>query len=189
MQAIDFLMPRSTQRALAALLLHPGRELLQRELVEAAGAGRGRGLVLAHGLVKAGLATARRVGRAVLLSANTEHPLFPELRAILAKTAGIADRVREALAPLAERIAVVVVFGSVARGGERPDSDLDLLIVGNVGLLDLAPAVAGIEKAVGRRVDLLLYEPEEWAKVREQSVMRAVREEEKIVVLGSADAL
>lgn len=189
MQAIDLLMPRSTQRALAALLLHPGRELLQRELVEAAGAGRGRGLVLAHGLVDAGLATARRVGRAVLLSANIEHPLFPELHAMLVKTAGVADRVREALTPWGNRIAVAVVFGSVARGGERPDSDLDLLVVGDVGLLDLAPTVADIEKAVGRRVDLLLYEPEEWAKVREQSVMRAIREGEKIIVLGSADAL
>jgi predicted nucleotidyltransferase len=189
MQAIDLLMPRSTQRALAALLLHPGREILQRELVEAAGAGRGRGLALANGLVEAGLAKARRVGRAVLLSANAEHPLFPELRALLAKTSGVADRVREALAPWKDRIAVAAVFGSVARGGERPDSDLDLLVVGDVGLLDLAPAVAEIERGVGRRVDLLLYGPDEWRGLREQSVMRAVREGAKIVVAGDADAL
>lgn len=189
MHAIDLLMPRSTQRALAALLLHPGRELLQRELVEAAGAGRGRGQVLARDLVEAGLARARRVGRAVLLSANPDHPLFPELRALLAKTSGVADRVRAALAPWQERIAVAVVFGSVARGGERPDSDLDLLVVGDVGMLDLAPAVAEIEEAVGRRVDLLLYDPEEWRGVREQSVMCAIREGAKIMVMGSADAL
>jgi uncharacterized protein len=189
MQAIDLLMPRSTQRALAALLLHPGRELIQRELVEAAGAGRGRGLVLARGLVDAGLAKARRVGRAVLLSANPEHPLYPELRAILVKTAGVADRVREALAPWRERISVAVVFGSVARGEERADSDLDLLVIGDVGPLDLAPAVAEIERAVGRRVDLLVYGPEEWPGLREGSVMRAIRGGAKIAVMGSADAL
>ena len=189
MQAIDFLMPRSTQRALAALLLHPEHELIQSELIAAVGAGRGRGLVLARDLVATGLAKTRRVGRAVLLSANTGHPLYPELRALLVKTSGVAERVREALAPWRERISVAAVFGSVARGDERADSDLDLLVVGDVGLLDLAPAVAEIEGAVGRRVDLLLYGPEEWPEVREQSVMRAIREGTKIVVMGSADAL
>jgi predicted nucleotidyltransferase len=161
--------------------------LLQRELVEAAGAGRG--LVLARKLVDAGLARTRRVGRAVLLSANPDHSLFPELRALLAKTSGVADPVRPALAPWEGRIAVAIVFGSVARGGERPDSDLDLLVVGDVGLLDLAPAVAEIEQAVGRRVDLLIYDPEEWRRMREGSVMRAIRDGAKIVVMGSADAL
>lgn len=189
MRAIDLLMPRSTQRALAALLLHPERELMQRELVDAAGAGRGRGLVLARDLVEAGLAKARRVGRVVLLSANAAHPLFPELRALCAKSFGVADRVREALSPWAARIPVAVVFGSVARGGERADSDLDLLIIGDVGLLDLAPALSEIEAAVGRRVDLLLYDPEEWRELREQSVMRAIRDGVKIVVMGNADAL
>lgn len=84
---------------------------------------------------------------------------------------------------------VNAVFGFVAHCGERPDSDFDLLVVGDVGLLDLAPTMADIEKAVGRWVDLLLYEPEERAKVRQQSVMRTIREREKIVVLGSTDAL
>lgn len=189
MRAIDLLMPRSTQRALTALLLHPERELIQRELIEATGAGRGRGLVLAHNLVDAGLARARRVGRAVLLSANPEHPLFPELRALCVKSFGVADRVREALQPWASRIGVAVVFGSVARGEERADSDLDLLVVGDVGLLDLASAIANIEAAIGRRVDLLVYDPEDWREVRNGSVMRAIRNGAKIVVAGDADAL
>lgn len=182
-------MPRSTQRALAALLLNPERELIQREVVEATDAGRGRGLVLARGLVDAGLARARRVGRTVLLSANPDHPLFPELRALCVKSFGVADRVREALEPWAPRISVAVVFGSVARGEERADSDLDLLIVGDVGLLKLASAITDIEAGVGRRVDVLVYDPEEWREVREGSAMRAIREGTKIVVSGDADAL
>lgn len=162
---------------------------MQRELVDAAGAGRGRGLVLARDLVGAGLARARRVGRTVLLSANVAHPLFPELRALCVKSFGVADRVREAFSPWAARISVAVVFGSVARGEERAESDLDLLVIGDVGLLDLAPAVAEVEAAVGRHVDILLYDPEEWKELRERSVMRAIRDGAKIVAMGDADAL
>jgi predicted nucleotidyltransferase len=189
MRAMDILMPRSTQRALSALLLHPERELIQNELVAAAGAGRGRGLVLARNLVDAGLARARRVGRSVLLSANPAHPLFPELRALCVKSFGIADRIREAFSPWATQINAAAIFGSVARGEEQADSDLDLLVVGDVSLLDLAPAIIAIEEAVGRRVDLLLYGPGEWTEVREQSVMRTIRKDAKIVVMGDADDL
>lgn len=49
------------------------------------------------------------------------------------------------------------VFGSVARGAERPDSDLDLLadLPPRMGLFGLGRVQTDLEAIVGRRVDLV----------------------------------
>ena len=49
------------------------------------------------------------------------------------------------------------VFGSVARGTDRPDSDLDLLadLPPHMGLLGLGRVQAELEEIVGSRVDLV----------------------------------
>jgi predicted nucleotidyltransferase len=69
-------------------------------------------------------------GRPHHYQANAESPIFEELRSIVLETSGLADPLREALEPLASHIDVAVLFGSVARGEKRADSDVDLLVVG-----------------------------------------------------------
>ncbi len=57
----------------------------------------------------------------------------------------------------AHGITNVRVFGSVARGTERPDSDLDLLVdlPPGVGLIGLGRAREAVERIVGAKVDLI----------------------------------
>lgn len=49
------------------------------------------------------------------------------------------------------------VFGSVARGEDRPDSDLDLLVElpADMGLLGLGQVQAELEDILGHKVDLV----------------------------------
>ena len=49
------------------------------------------------------------------------------------------------------------VFGSVARGEDRPDSDVDLLVdlPPDMGLLDLGRVQADLEAILGAKVDLI----------------------------------
>ncbi|WP_353510419.1 helix-turn-helix domain-containing protein [Intrasporangium sp.] len=69
------------------------------------------------------------------------------------------DANREALLEILERHRVgdPRVFGSVARGDDRVDSDLDLLVdlPGGVGLLSLGSIEAELEGVLGSRVDLI----------------------------------
>jgi predicted nucleotidyltransferase len=55
-------------------------------------------------------------------------------------------------------IRLIGVFGSVARGEERPDSDVDILIEAGPGLslFKLGAATTALERALGRPVDLIL---------------------------------
>ncbi len=71
----------------------------------------------------------------------------------------ILARHRDTIIDLARRNKAhnVRVFGSIARGQDTPDSDIDLLVAFRRGasLLDQAGLVLDLEEALGRRVDVV----------------------------------
>jgi predicted nucleotidyltransferase len=102
------------------------------------------------------------------------------------------DRVLgDALAPVAERITMAFVFGSVARDEQVRDSDIDLMVIGDVRLKELAPALHSAEQTLGRPVNPVLFSPE---KFREQyragnPFLLDVVRKAKIFLKGSDDEL
>jgi DNA-binding transcriptional ArsR family regulator len=107
----------------------------------------------------AGLLSFRRDGNRALYRANSSHPLYPDLRNIVLKTAGLADVLREVLGPPEVRIAFV--FGSVAAGTESPESDLDLMVIGRSSLRKIASKLAGASARLGREVNPHVLTPAE----------------------------
>jgi predicted nucleotidyltransferase len=115
-------------------------------------------------LVDGGILETRREGTRTYFKANTQSPVFPELRGLIDKTAGVVPTLREILRPLDRRIACAFVYGSVARGDERAASDIDLMVVGDVGLADLTPALRKAEARLGREVNATSYSAAEFRK-------------------------
>jgi predicted nucleotidyltransferase len=161
---LDALLPSVRQGILGAVLLQPEREWylsdlashlhrtpssLQRDLARLTGAG---------------ILRRRRDGNRVYFQADSDCPIYPELRQILIKTAGLADVLRGVLAPFRDRIRVAFVHGSVARGDEAAGSDVDLMVIGGVGLADLARPLREASRRLGRDVNPTVYAPEEFAE-------------------------
>ena len=122
-----------TQQAVLGLLFgQPGRSFYLRELVGAIGAGASQVQSELARLVSAGLVTREPRGNQVWFQANPVSPVFQELKALVAKTSGVADIVREALAPFARQIDAAFIYGSVARNEHDALSDVDLMVVGSV---------------------------------------------------------
>jgi predicted nucleotidyltransferase len=115
-------------------------------------------------LVAGGILEARREGTRVYFKANTGSPVFPELRGLIDKTAGVVPTLRTLLRSLEARIACAFVFGSVARHEEHAQSDIDLLVIGDVGLADLAPALRKAELRLGREVNATSYSAAEFRR-------------------------
>ncbi|MES2093061.1 MAG: nucleotidyltransferase domain-containing protein [Actinomycetota bacterium] len=71
----------------------------------------------------------------------------------------LIDRYREEMWAIARanRATSVRMFGSIARGDDRPDSDIDLLVGFDEGasLFDLAGLGQELETLLGRRVDIV----------------------------------
>ncbi len=113
-------------------------------------------------LVDCGILQQRREGTRIYFKAETRSPLFPELRGLLEKTAGLLPALEQALEPLQVRIDSAFVYGSVARNQEHALSDVDLLVIGGVGLADLAPALRKVEARLGREVNVTSYSAREF---------------------------
>ncbi len=101
--------------------------------------------------------------------ANKDCPVFEELKSLMLKTAGLADELREALAPLAGKIEFAAVYGSLARGTAAADSDVDLLIVGEVNELELHRRISRAENKLSRSVNYSLLDPGEFHSRRKET--------------------
>jgi len=173
-------------KLLALLLLNPGRSFHIRQLTRRLDASYSNVRRELQNLTELGLLKRETVANAVHFSANESHLLYHDLRSILLKTAGLGDILREQLAPM-ETIRLALVYGSTARGNERADSDIDVLIVGGPDRVELEDALDDVEARVGRPVNYVLYTPAEWDRKlseRDPFVTR-VMAGEHIVVCGN----
>jgi predicted nucleotidyltransferase len=173
-------------RVLAALLLHPDEAYHVRELSRVTGVPVGslhRELRL---LSAAGILVRSSAGNQVRFAADRSNPIFEEIASILRKTVGIADVLRDALAPLAPQIRLALVFGSIAAAREAPGSDIDVLIVGSVSFAQVVEAVSPAQERLRREINPVVFTPEELAaklKRRDRFLMRIAREP-KIFLIG-----
>lgn len=186
---MDLLFPATRQRVLAVLLLQPQSLFHLRELARLAGTHAGTLARELDKLTQAGLLLRSEHGNQVHYRVNIRHPLFEDLAAMFRKTHGIVPALREALAPLAGRIDVALVFGSIAQGTQSEGSDIDLLVLGDVGFSELVTALYPLHEALKREVNPVLYAPAEFAArvARGEAFARDLMDKPKLWVKGGAD--
>ena len=177
--------------ALALLLLHPEDSLHVREIGRITGKAPGTILRELNRLADAGVIIRRPVGNQVQFQANAACPIYEDLRNILKKTAAIADVLREAMEPLADRIQAAFVYGSVARGDERSGSDLDVMILGEAKFAEVVHALAAAQETLRREINPNLYPIREFrAKVAAgDPFLKRVLADKKIFLIGDAHDL
>ncbi len=131
------------------------------------------------------------LGNQVFYRANRNHPVFPELRALVAKTVGAFQVLRSALSPLEDRISLAFIYGSIARQQENAESDIDLLVVGKASLEDVLSAVGPVEQSLGRTVNPTVYSLAEFkAKLADGNhFLTSVVRGEKIFLIGGDNEL
>jgi predicted nucleotidyltransferase len=179
----------STRREVLALLLgRPDERFYLREIVRTVGGGSGAVQRELQQLTDAGLINREARGNHVYFSANRDASIYPELRAIVEKTAGATDVIRTVLTPLMRqnRIDVALIFGSVARGDQRSTSDVDLLVVGDLTLADVVPAIRTAEARLGREVNPSVYTANEFrVKLkRGTAFLKRIQSDPKLFVVG-----
>lgn len=162
--ALALLLSPLRQRVLGALLLEPALDFHLRELARLTGCHAGTLARELEKLAQAGLLRRAPQGNQVRYQADAEHPLFPELAAMLRKTQGLVPALREALGPLEGQVQLAWVHGSVARGTATVHSDIDLLVIGTVDFTALVRRLFPLHEALRREVNPALYAPAEWTR-------------------------
>ena len=188
----DLLFPNQYRRkVLGLLLMRPDQQIHLRELARVIGAAPGTLKKELDALCGVGLLRAERVGNQVRFCANTAHPVFPELQALIRKTIGLADALRLSLAPLAGRIDAAFIFGSMASGTESAGSDIDLMVVGDAGFAEIVDATYAAQATLGREINPKVMSASEWQakKAESNAFLQDVLNKPRIMLIGDADAL
>lgn len=186
----DALFSTVQQRVFGYLFGQPERSFYATELIQLAGGGSGAVQRELARLADSGLVTVTRRGTQKHFQANPESPIFAELCGIAQKTVGLAEPLREALKPLAERITAAFVFGSVAKRSDTASSDIDVLVLADdLDYADVFAALQGAEAKLERTVNPTVYTPVEWrALLRGRNAFAAkVAAQPKVFLFGSEE--
>ncbi len=183
------LFPGTKRRILALFFLNPDQEYYFSEVVRLTGTRQGVIQRELKSLTEAEILLSEKRGRQKFYAVNRKHPIFRDLRNIIFKTYGVIGQIREAFDPAGGQIRVAFVYGSLARGEEVSSSDLDLFVIGNIGLDDLVSALSSVEQAIGREINPTLFSAAEFKKKwsEKNHFIRSVANAEKEFIIGSED--
>jgi len=187
----DLLFGQTRGGVLRLLFGHPGEKFYVRQIAREVGGSAGSVQRELETLALVGLISRSKLGMQVFYEANRDHPTYPEMRSLIQKTMGVFQLLEAALAPLAGRIALAFVYGSLARGEESAASDVDLMVVGDATLDEVLERLAPVERTIGRAVNPTLYSLSEFRTKlgAGNHFLTSVMRGEKMMLIGDADEL
>jgi len=188
---LDALLPKTRQGILAALLVQPEKTWYVSELARRMGVPSSSLQRELQDLTTAGILKTHRQGRMAYYQANADSPIFPDLRGLLLKTAGLVNILADALKPLAAKVRVAFIYGSIASNSEQSDSDIDLMLIGTLTPAELALPLRRARELLGREINPTVYTTAEFRKKRaaKDHFLTRVLDKPKLFVLGNNDEL
>jgi predicted nucleotidyltransferase len=186
------LFSKVQQQVLGLLYSQPDVDFHTNEIIRLTKTGTGavqRELVQ---LTAAGILTVKQVGNQKRYQANHANPFFEELRSIVLKTFGLADIVKEAISPLADKIAVAFIYGSIAKQNDTAKSDIDLMIISEqLTYAEIFKFLGRAEEKLNRKINPLFYTPAEWTRKKNEqnNFIAQLLIHPKIFLIGTEDEL
>lgn len=190
-QLADALFTTTQQKVLGLLYTQPEKSFYTNQILRLTGMGVATIKRELDRMVAAGILSMTKIGNQHHYQAEPECPIFQELLGIAKKTFGVADVIRQALSPLSADIERAFVFGSMASGKETSASDIDLLIIGNVGYSEAVNALYLVQETLGREINPKIYRIEEWTQMinNKDGFIQEVLSKPQLDVMGGGNEL
>jgi predicted nucleotidyltransferase len=182
------LFSKVQQRVLALIFGHPERSFYTSEIIRDVHSGTGAVERELTRLERSGLVFVERIGNQKHYRANHASPIFEELKSLVIKTVGLAEPIRKALESHADRINTAFVYGSVAKGTDTAQSDIDLMVIGDdLSYAELYGAAQQAENTLHRKINPTFLSPGGWKKKVSQknSFVNKLSAQPKIFIFGS----
>jgi len=178
-------------RVLGLLLLRPERSYYLREIARLTATVPGTLKREMDKLQEVGLLTVKNVGNQHHYQANLECPIYEDLANVLRKTSGLSDVLMDALLPLSEKIQTAFVFGSLASGKINAKSDIDLMLIGEIGYAELIPVLHPLQAQLRREINPKIFAVKEWSKLVKDNgaFIRDVLRKPKLFIIGNQQQL
>jgi predicted nucleotidyltransferase len=139
-------------------------------------------------LVKIGLLGVEKRGVQKYYFADKNSPIFSEMKGLIFKTTGIQGSIKAVLSRL-KGVQMAFIYGSYAKGSEKEDSNINLMVIGQVNITELNDVVMGLEEKMKREIDYLAFDELEYRKRKEAKdpFIREIVKGKKIFLLGKED--
>ncbi|MES9988127.1 MAG: nucleotidyltransferase domain-containing protein [Candidatus Thiodiazotropha endolucinida] len=180
------LFSRTQQQLLGLLYTQPERSFYTKEIIRLTGMGVATIKRELDRMLEVGILNMTRIGNQHHYQANPDCPIYHELLSIVNKTIGITDILNQALSPIADNISWAFVFGSVASNQEISSSDIDLMVIGDIGFAEAVNALHLIQDKIGREINPKLYRNDEWLELvkRRDAFIKDVLSKPRMDVIG-----
>lgn len=190
-QLADALFTTTQQQVLGLLYAQPAKSFYTKEILRLTGMGVATIKRELDRMVAAGILSLTRIGNQHHYQADPACPIYHELLGIVKKTFGVVDVINLALSPLAGRIDWAFIFGSVASGKETSASDIDLMIIGDVGFSKAVTALYSVQETLGREINPKIYSKKEWIRMRKNNdaFIKEVLAKDRMDVMGDGNEL
>jgi len=141
-------------------------------------------------LEKTSILSSERKGNLKLFKANLQCPFYSEMKGLVQKTVGVFGEIKSALGTL-PGIKYAFIFGSYAKGEENAQSDIDLIVVGDVDIDSIDERMTGLEKKLGRSINYLTFDEREFSRKRRKrdGFIMEVLKDKKIMLIGDEEHL
>ena len=134
-----------------------------------------------------GLIVAQKDGNRVNYSANAESPIYQLLCELVLKTEGAADILRAAFVDVSADY--VFIFGSMAKGTAKADSDIDLFVIGDCGLREVTRHIHIVADRISQVVNPYVISLKDYQSrlQRHDHFLEEIRLSPKIFLKGDAN--
>ena len=150
-------------KLLVRLFFNPATRAYLRELAAEFGVSTNAVREELNQLTESELLTSERSGRQVFYRANPEHPLFPELKSMVAKVMGV-DQVIDGIVNRLGDLQQAYLIDDYAEG--KDTGIIDLLLVGGINQYHLNDLSRKTERYIKRKIRSLVLSPEEYQAFR-----------------------
>jgi len=141
-------------------------------------------------LKKLDLILSEKDGNRVNFTANKAHPLYKDICGLVEKTTGVLEKLKTVLSRV-PGIECAFVFGSFAKGSEKAHSDIDLIVIGSIGLRSLSSKLKDVGEQAEREINPHVYSVENWKKkvMSKEHFITTVLKEEKKMLIGDLNVI
>lgn len=123
-------------------------------------------------LVEDNILLDERRGNMRFFRLNKEHPLYKEIKSIVSKTIGLENELKELVDKL-DSVDCAFIFGSMAKGTENSNSDVDLMLIGDINQDALTTAISSVEGKIAREINYHIYS--------NQEIVRKIKEKDSFI--------
>ena len=141
-------------------------------------------------LVNIGLLAREKRGVQKYYSAEKNSPIYSEMKGLIFKTTGVQGSIKATLTRL-KGVRLAFIYGSYAKGAEKEDSNINLMVIGQVNITELNDTVMTLEEKLKREIDYLVFDEQEYRKRKDAKdpFIREIVKGKKIFLVGKEDGL